>query len=207
MTKSVILFILDFSNLLTLMSAETDKTQKRIGIDEELDRYFANHDRDNALNLRNQLSPNITAEQIREKIRVRNKDGVMFRAEREHQFILLIRIGEIINFIEEYQKSGNAIEKELINEARDLMWLLDGARYDTKNLHSIIGKIAFTEAKKRIESLNPLEITDDEIKYIENLLRSAMDGGISIDAEWKKFHLMVTKKRVKKVMGEGMLEN
>ena len=189
------------------MSVETDKAQERIGIDEELDRYFANHDRDNALSLRNQLPPNITAERIREEIRVKNKDGVMFRAEREHQFILLIRIGEIINFIDEYQKSGNAIEKELINEARDLMYLLDGTRYDTKNLHSIIGKIAFTEAKKRIESLNPLETTDDEIKYIENLLRSANDGCVSVDAEWKKFHLMVTKKKVNKVMDENPLIN
>ncbi len=176
-------------------------------MDDELKSFFKNCNRDNALNLRNQLPTDVTAEQIGEEIRVRNKDGVMFQAEKDHQTILLIRIGEIINFIEEYQKSGNAIEKELINEARDLMWLLDTARYDTKNLHSIIGEIAFTEAKKRVESLNPLEVTDDEVEYIENLLRSAMDGGVSIDAEWKKFHLMVTKKRVKKVMGENMLEN
>lgn len=187
------------------MSVETSKTQELSDIDEEFNIYFADHDRNNALSLRNQLPAYITAEQIEEKIRVRNKDGVMIQAEKEHQFILIVRISEVVKFIEEFQKSGNAIEEELINEARDLICLLNVTHYDTNNLYSIVGKIAFTEAKKRIKSLNPLDITDNEVRYIENLLRSADDGYISIGDEWKKFHLIVTKKRVNKAMGECSL--
>lgn len=185
------------------MKTEINKSQDRADIERELESYFSDHSYEEALELRDEILPkNASAKAINSKLGLYRKEGPTWEEERNSRSIILIFVGEAIKDILERQNSG-LVDKELFYRASDLIWLLNNVHYDTDKLYSIIGKIFFNEANKLIDDIDLPNITDSEITHIETLLRKAADGSVNTDTLRKKFHLMVTKKRVSRAMDEG----